>query len=98
NAYPMGRWRFTESLPSIQGGLDGRRVSLVRLRAYWPRGPMEENAMPSSSHSPASNPTASLLVDGSALFFGQRAASPDKNLDYTVLLDVMQNHRKDIWP
>lgn len=54
--------------------------------------------MPSSSPTPASNPTASLLVDGSALFFGQRAASPDKNLDYTVLLTIMQNHRKDRWP
>jgi hypothetical protein len=37
-------------------------------------------------------PTPSLLVDGSALFFGQRAASPDMNLNYGGLLDLIQRH------
>ena len=43
-------------------------------------------------------PTTALLVDGSALFFGQRAASPDKNLDYNILLQMMQDHSEGIWP
>jgi hypothetical protein len=32
----------------------------------------------------------SLLADGSALFFGQRTVSPEKNLDYFRLADLIQ--------
>jgi hypothetical protein len=33
-----------------------------------------------------------MLVDGSALFFGQRAVSPEKNLDYTELDGLLRLH------
>ncbi len=33
----------------------------------------------------------SLLVDGTALFFGQRTVCPDKNLDYFRLAELLQN-------
>jgi len=58
---------------------------------------MEENEMPPKSPT-GLNPTAALLIDGSALFFGQRAASPDKNLDYTELINVMERHGVHNWP
>jgi hypothetical protein len=58
-----------------------------------------EETVPSNSSSVPSSPSPSLLIDGSALFFGQRAASPDKNLDYEVLHEVMQKHHDNCkWP
>ena len=47
---------------------------------------------------PATGPTSALLIDGSALFFGQREASPDKNLDYNALVDAMRRHGNSRWP
>lgn len=55
-------------------------------------------AKPTHAASSIVHANASLLIDGSALFFGQRAASPDRNLDYTVLLEIMQQHRHCRWP
>src|SRR5262249_30523941 len=37
-------------------------------------------------------PQWALLVDGSALFFGQRTVSPDRNLDYYNLNEFLRNH------
>jgi hypothetical protein len=34
----------------------------------------------------------SLLVDGTALFFGQRAVSPDKTMDYRALVTLLRDH------
>jgi hypothetical protein len=53
---------------------------------------------PSSSQSQPTAKTPALLVDGSALFFGQRAVSPDKNLDYVVLQELIQRHTAPHWP
>jgi hypothetical protein len=39
-----------------------------------------------------------LLVDGSALFFGQRDVSPDRNLDYLELDASLRRHGHDQWP
>ena len=49
--------------------------------------------MPEIIHHPAYavNPALSvLLVDGSALYFGQRAFSPDRNMDYEEFLRILQ--------
>src|SRR5256714_6023659 len=47
-----------------------------------------------SSSKPGSSGTTALLVDGSALYFGQRAVSPDRNMDYGVLLDALKHRKK----
>lgn len=49
-------------------------------------------SLPSSAKKPA------LLVDGSALFFGQRAVSPDKSLDYSVLQEMLIQRDSHGWP
>lgn len=43
-----------------------------------------------ASVSPKSTENIGLLTDGSAIFFGQRAVSPDKNLDYFALDEVLK--------
>jgi hypothetical protein len=57
-----------------------------------------EVSLRANSSLPAPNSNTALLVDGSALFFGQREASPDKNLDYVELLGAMKRHSSGGWP
>jgi len=45
--------------------------------------------MENNMNAQSSSPTA-LITDGSALYFGQRAVSPDRNMDYAYLLDVLK--------
>jgi hypothetical protein len=40
----------------------------------------------------AVSPVPAILADGTALFFGQRAASPDRNLDYIALAEALERH------
>lgn len=54
--------------------------------------------MSATSVAPAPNSKVALLIDGSALYFGQREASPDKNLDYSALVDAMRRHHNSGWP
>jgi hypothetical protein len=52
------------------------------------RGPHETQSPTESEGSHTNN--WFLLVDGTALFFGQRKISPDKNMNYLVLRDAIQ--------
>jgi hypothetical protein len=54
--------------------------------------------MPTKSPSTIAPSAPALLIDGSALFFGQRAAFPDRNLDYTILDDLLRSHADGKWP
>lgn len=51
-----------------------------------------------SNSKPGSAGTTALLVDGSALYFGQRAVSPDRNMDYGLLLDALKHQKKHPGP
>ncbi len=44
------------------------------------------------------NSNWALLIDGSALFFGQRSVSPERNMDYRVLADILQTAGKPQTP
>ncbi|MGA2441049.1 MAG: hypothetical protein ABSH08_08825 [Tepidisphaeraceae bacterium] len=83
--------------PLTSGEITGYDPVYIGLLALLKGNQMPAKSVPVNS-SVATGSAASLLVDGSALFFGQRAASPDRNLDYTVLLDLMQRHGQHQWP
>src|ERR1051326_8413644 len=53
---------------------------------------MTEQKTPSTRILPEQS---ALLIDGSALYFGQRAFAPDKNMDYEQLLQALKKEKSN---
>ena len=64
-----------------------KMILVVRIpfNTFVPSGPEPEITMPTN----LPQIPWSLLIDGSALFFGQRAVCPEKNLDYLRLGEIL---------